>query len=197
MGRGRRLLWISAFAGIAYLIWRWRNQQATIVDPYTPPPAPSGPFPSAELVCSPLGSIASAPAPVAPPEPEPTAPPAVALRELAIGASIPPLEARPPEIKPEVRPVAQPEAEPLEGEAESAEPATYDNGQAIAPAGLVNINTADLAALIALPGIGPALARRIISYRTSAGPFASVEQLIAIQGIGPRNIDEFRHLLTV
>lgn len=62
---------------------------------------------------------------------------------------------------------------------------------------LTNINTADEDALIALPGIGPALARRIIAYREEHGPFASVDQLEAIQGIGPRNIDEFRHLVTV
>ncbi|HMQ33118.1 MAG TPA: helix-hairpin-helix domain-containing protein, partial [Chloroflexaceae bacterium] len=60
-----------------------------------------------------------------------------------------------------------------------------------------NLNTADEAALVALPGIGPALARRIIAYRDEHGPFSSVEQLEAIQGIGPRNIEEFRHLVTV
>lgn len=66
-----------------------------------------------------------------------------------------------------------------------------------ADAPLTNINSADEEALIALPGIGPALARRIIAYRTEHGPFATIDQLEAIQGIGPRNIDDFRHLVTV
>ncbi|MCS6882160.1 MAG: helix-hairpin-helix domain-containing protein [Oscillochloridaceae bacterium] len=62
---------------------------------------------------------------------------------------------------------------------------------------LVNINTADYESLVALPGIGPALAQRIIAYREEHGPFTSVEQLQEVQGIGPRNLDEFRHLITV
>lgn len=66
-----------------------------------------------------------------------------------------------------------------------------------ASAGLTNINEADEAALVALPGIGPALARRIIAYRDEHGPFSTIEQLEAIQGIGSRNLDEFRHLVTV
>jgi competence protein ComEA len=62
---------------------------------------------------------------------------------------------------------------------------------------LININTADLATLISLPGIGPALARRIIAYREANGPFSSVQALIDIPGIGSRNIEEFAHLVTV
>ncbi len=61
----------------------------------------------------------------------------------------------------------------------------------------VNVNTADYESLVALPGIGPALAQRIIAYREEHGPFASVEELQEVQGIGPRNLDEFRHLITV
>jgi competence protein ComEA len=64
-------------------------------------------------------------------------------------------------------------------------------------AGPVNINTAGEAELIALPGIGPALAKRIIAYREANGPFASVEDLVHIQGIGPRNINDFAGLVTV
>jgi len=62
---------------------------------------------------------------------------------------------------------------------------------------LININTADLDTLISLPGIGPALARRIIAYRNAHGPFASVQALVDIPGIGTRNIEEFAHLVTV
>ncbi|NJN15224.1 MAG: helix-hairpin-helix domain-containing protein [Oscillochloris sp.] len=62
---------------------------------------------------------------------------------------------------------------------------------------LVDLNTADLNTLIALPGIGPVLAQRIVAYRAEHGPFASIEDAIAVQGIGPNNINEFRHLVKV
>jgi competence protein ComEA len=65
------------------------------------------------------------------------------------------------------------------------------------PVGLVNINTAELQALIDLPGIGRALATRIIAYREQNGPFDTVDRLIDVQGIGSNNINEFRHLVTV
>jgi competence protein ComEA len=81
--------------------------------------------------------------------------------------------------------VAEPTPEPVTAEPEPT------------PGGLININTADEKALIALPGIGRSLARRIIAYRTKNGPFASVDELDAIQNISQQNIDEFRHLVTV
>lgn len=62
---------------------------------------------------------------------------------------------------------------------------------------LTNLNTADEDALVALPGIGRALAKRIIAHRQEHGPFASIDDLEVIQGIGSRNIAEFRHLVTV
>ncbi len=66
-----------------------------------------------------------------------------------------------------------------------------------ATSGLININTASEDALIALPGIGPALARRIIEYREKNGPFPTVDDLINVPGIGPNSLTEFAHLLTV
>jgi competence protein ComEA len=79
---------------------------------------------------------------------------------------------------------------PLVGPEAAATEATFGGG-------LVNINTADYDSLVALPGIGPALARRIIAHREASGPFTAVDQLIDIPGIGSRNIDDFRHLVTV
>lgn len=55
----------------------------------------------------------------------------------------------------------------------------------LATAGPVNLNTAGVAELDALPGIGPVLAQRIVDHRTREGPFTSVDQLDDVPGIGP------------
>ncbi len=49
----------------------------------------------------------------------------------------------------------------------------------------INLNTADVGALEALPGIGPALAGRIVAYRIQHGPFARLEAVQDVSGIGP------------
>lgn len=61
----------------------------------------------------------------------------------------------------------------------------------------VNINTASLAELDSLPGIGPALARRIIEHRNAKGRFERPEQLTDVPGIGPRKYDAMKDLVTV
>jgi competence protein ComEA len=53
------------------------------------------------------------------------------------------------------------------------------------PAAKVNLNSATVEQLDALPGIGPVLAQRIVDYRTQQGRFASVDQLDDVPGIGP------------
>ena len=60
----------------------------------------------------------------------------------------------------------------------------------------VNINTADVAALESLPGIGPALAQRIVDYRQAHGPFAHTEDITEVSGIGPGVFEEIRDLIT-
>ena len=62
---------------------------------------------------------------------------------------------------------------------------------------LVNINAADLNQLDALPGIGPALAQRIIDYRESNGPFGAVEDIKNVSGIGDKKFDALKDLITV
>jgi competence ComEA-like helix-hairpin-helix protein len=61
----------------------------------------------------------------------------------------------------------------------------------------VNINAADADSLATLPGIGEALAARIVAYRELHGPFARIEDLDAVAGIGPSVIERIRDLATV
>ena len=56
----------------------------------------------------------------------------------------------------------------------------------------VNINTATAEELDVLPGIGPALAGRIIAYREEHGPFTEVEELLEVSGIGEVVLDGLR-----
>jgi len=62
---------------------------------------------------------------------------------------------------------------------------------------LVNINTADEPTLETLNGVGPVLAAAIIQYRTEHGPFASVDQLDEVSGIGPATLEDLRSQVTV
>ena len=60
-------------------------------------------------------------------------------------------------------------------------------------AGPVNVNTADAATLAAeLDGIGPAKAQAIVEYRQKNGPFRSVDDLLKVQGIGERVLEQNR-----
>lgn len=60
----------------------------------------------------------------------------------------------------------------------------------------VNINTADLAALESLPGIGPVLAQRILDYRQANGPFSRIEDIMNVSGIGQATFAELRDLIS-
>ncbi len=63
--------------------------------------------------------------------------------------------------------------------------------------GLVDLNTATLAELETLPGIGPVLAQRILDFRESNGGFTAVEQLREVSGIGPTVYEDIVDLVTV
>ena len=62
---------------------------------------------------------------------------------------------------------------------------------------MVNVNTADGPQLETLPGIGPATAAAIIDHREQHGPFASVEDLLDVRGIGDARLADIRDLVTV
>jgi competence protein ComEA len=61
----------------------------------------------------------------------------------------------------------------------------------------VNLNTASSTELQQVPGIGPATAEKILQARKSYGSFKSVDDLQAIQGIGPKKLSKMRKYLTV
>ena len=62
---------------------------------------------------------------------------------------------------------------------------------------LININTASVAELDTLPGIGPTLAQRIVDYREQNGPFINAEDIINVPGIGAGNYERFKDMITV
>lgn len=63
--------------------------------------------------------------------------------------------------------------------------------------GLIDLNNADQAALETLPGIGPAIAQRIIEWRDSNGRFVSVDDLLAVSGIGEKLLAGLADLVRV
>ena len=77
----------------------------------------------------------------------------------------------------------------------TAEPAAAT--QAANAEDLLNINTATVDQLDALPGIGPTTAQKIIDYRTANGPFARIEDIMNVSGIGPATFDKLKDLITV
>jgi competence protein ComEA len=61
----------------------------------------------------------------------------------------------------------------------------------------VNINTADAAALQQINGIGPSKANAIIEYRKEHGPFATVDDLVKVPGIGEKSLAQLKPQITV
>jgi comEA protein len=65
------------------------------------------------------------------------------------------------------------------------------------PAHPININTATATELQQVPGIGPSTSQKILDTRKSYGAFKSVDDLLAIKGIGPKKLEKMRKYLTV
>ena len=64
-------------------------------------------------------------------------------------------------------------------------------------ASLVNLNTADQAALETLPGVGPVTAEAILAWRTDNGGFTSVDELLEVDGIGEATLEDLAPLVTL
>jgi len=74
---------------------------------------------------------------------------------------------------------------------------TGSSGGSGLPAVKVNLNRATAAELDALPRIGPAMAQRIVDYRSANGPFAAIEDLRNVTGIGDKTFEALKDLVTV
>lgn len=70
-------------------------------------------------------------------------------------------------------------------------------GAAVTPADPVDLNAATAEELDALPGVGPATAAAILSYRDQNGPFSSVDDLLEVRGIGDAKLEQLRPLVRV
>lgn len=70
-------------------------------------------------------------------------------------------------------------------------------GPAAAEGELVNLNSADLAALETLPGVGPVTAQSILDHRDAIGRFTTVEELLDVSGIGDATLSRIRDSVTV
>lgn len=113
-----------------------------------------------------------------------------------VSASAAPASATAP-VAPAESPVhAETAASSVESDTSAQEPLELPaSGQSVS--GLVNINTATLEELDALPGIGPVIAQRIVDYRTQYGPFTAKEQIKNVSGIGDKKYSDIESLIEV
>jgi competence protein ComEA len=84
----------------------------------------------------------------------------------------------------------------LTGSGATSPVASTPGATSTAPA-VIDVNSADQVALETIPGVGPVTALAIIDYRTQNGPFASVEELLEVSGIGPATLESIRPYVTV
>ena len=69
--------------------------------------------------------------------------------------------------------------------------------EALAGRYVVDLNSASFAELLALPELGPALAQRIVDYRTKHGPFLCVDDLTQVRGVGAKTLEQLKPMLAV
>jgi len=78
----------------------------------------------------------------------------------------------------------------------AAPPITTGRSAGVSGAGnLIDLNTADVALLDTLPGVGPSTAQKIVAEREANGKFAAVDDLGRVAGIGPKKLDALKDLV--
>ena len=84
-----------------------------------------------------------------------------------------------------------------DGEMQTTDRNVRSNSAPALDSGLVNLNTADVAALMTLPGIGESRAKAIISYREQHGAFVKIEDIMKISGIKQAAFSKIKDKITV
>ncbi len=79
----------------------------------------------------------------------------------------------------------------------AADESTLQPASALTSTNRLNVNTATSEQLESLPEIGPATAAKIVEYRTTHGPFQTIEGIMDVSGIGPKTFEAIRDLITV
>ena len=62
---------------------------------------------------------------------------------------------------------------------------------------IVDINNASVAQLDTLPGIGPSTSQKIVEYRDANGPFATIDEIMSVSGIGPAKFEQIQSFISV
>ncbi|MGY1828178.1 helix-hairpin-helix domain-containing protein [Blastococcus sp. SYSU DS0541] len=198
---GGRAVWTAAVGAVLLLLaWTWaeRPRVEPAAAPVPSPAATSGAAPAG----APVGEVAGTSHPVVVSVVGQVARPG--LVTLAAGSRVADAVEAAGGLLPEADPASVNLAAPLAegqqiavgvpGAAAGGPPAAAGAGGA---GGRVDLNTAGVAELDALPGIGPVLAQRIIDHRARIGSFRSVEELDEVPGIGPAKAAELAELVRV
>jgi competence protein ComEA len=194
---GARSLWVAGLLAALLLIgWTWldRPRVERVDTEPAPPSAPSTPpvgevaETSATVVVSVVGQVAT-PGLVTLPSGSRVADALAAAGGLLPGADPASVNLAAVVADGEQIAVRLPGTVPAGGAAAAGAPS--------GAGGPVDLNTAGVAELDSLPGIGPVLAQRIVDHRSRQGPFRSVEELDDVPGIGPSTAAELAGLVTV
>lgn len=92
---------------------------------------------------------------------------------------------------------SSPEREPRSPRRRKEPPAPERSAPADTPADPIDLNRATIDELTRLPGIGPALAGRIVETRDTDGPFTGLDELRRIRGISARKVEKLRAFVTI